>query len=208
MSTKLQRIKNAYLDSNIKRDEFINEENSIKRQIEEIKIKLNNLNNADENLNHKEDLRFYNNLFQLEKMKYKSYYVRKNGLWNKLTKEQKAELITKYIDSIEIEKKKDEIIIKKININKKEIQNIGYMFRNDCFDIAVSVNDRDIILSNEKTKEDIIKYIESLSKFYKIAPITIEKEKLNTDSLSNNSLLQIIPNKKENKFEKDYDIFK
>ena len=51
--------------------------------------------------------------------------VRKNGLWNRLTKEQKAELITKYIDSIEIEKNKEEIIIKKININKKEIQNIG-----------------------------------------------------------------------------------
>ena len=203
LNTKLQRIKNAYLDSNIERDEFINEENSIKRQIEETKSKLNNLNNADGNLNHKDDLRLYNNLFQLEKMKYKSYYVRKNGLWNKLTKEQKSELITKYIDSIEIEKKKYEIIIKKININKKEIQNIGYMFRNDCFDMVVNINDRDVILSNERTKEDITKYIESLSKFYKIAPITIEKEKLNIDSLSNSSLLQIIPNKKENKFEKD-----
>ena len=203
LNTKLQRIKNAYLNSNIEQDDFIDEEKSIKMQIEETKIKLNNLNNADESLNHKDDLRLYNNLFQLEKMKYKSYYVRKNGLWNKLTKEQKAELITKYIDSIEIEKNKEEIIIKKININKKEIQNIGYMFRNDCFDMAVNINDRDVILSNEKTKDDITKYIESLSKFYKIASITIEKDKLDIDSLSNNSLAQIIPNKKENKFEKD-----
>ncbi len=203
LNMKLQRIKNAYLNSNIEQDVFIDEEKSIKMQIEETKIKLNNLNNADENLNHKDDLRFYNNLFQLEKMKYKSYYVRKNGLWNKLTKEQKAELITKYIDSIKIEKNKEEIIIKKININKKEIQNIGYMFRNDCFDMAVNISNRDVILSNERTKEDITKYIESLSKFYKIAPITIEKNKLDIDSLSNNSLLQIIPNKKESKFEKD-----
>ncbi len=203
LNMKLQRIKNAYLNSNIEQDDFIDEEKSIKMQIEETKIKLNNLNNADENLNHKDDLRFYNSLFQLEKMKYKSYYVRKNGLWNKLTKEQKAELITKYIDSIEIEKNKEEIIIKKININKKEIQNIGYMFRNDCFDMAVNISNRDVILSNERTKEDITKYIESLSKFYKIAPITIEKNKLDIDSLSNNSLLQIIPNKKESKFEKD-----
>ena len=203
LNMKLQRIKNAYLNSNIEQDDFIDEEKSIKMQIEETKIKLNNLNNTDENLNHKDDLRLYNNLFQLEKMKYKSYYVRKNGLWNKLTKEQKAELITKYIDSIEIEKKKDEIIIKKININKKEIKNIGYMFRNDCFDMAVNINDRDVILSNERTKKDIANYVDSLSKFYKIASITIEKDKLDIASLSNNSLLQIIPNKKENKFEKD-----
>lgn len=203
LNTKLQRIKNAYLNSNIEQDDFIDEEKSIKMQIEETKIKLYNLNNADENLNHKDDLSLYNNLFQLEKMKYKSYYVRKNGLWNKLTKEQKAELITKYINSIEIEKNKEEIIIKKININKKEIQNIGYMFRNDCFDMAVNINERDIILSNERTKEDITRYIESLSKYYKIASITIEKDKLDINNLSNNSLLQIIPNKKENKFEKD-----
>ncbi|MCI8671395.1 MAG: hypothetical protein HFI36_05120 [Bacilli bacterium] len=69
LNTKLQRIKNAYLNSNIEQDDFIDEEKSIKMQIEETKIKLNNLNNADENLNHKDDLRLYNNLFQLEKMK-------------------------------------------------------------------------------------------------------------------------------------------
>ena len=56
LNTKLQRIKNAYLNSNIEQDDFIDEEKSIKMQIEETKIKLNNLNNADENLNHKEVL--------------------------------------------------------------------------------------------------------------------------------------------------------
>ncbi len=47
------------------------------------------------------------------------------------------------------------------------------MFRNDCFDLTVNINDKDVILSNERTKDDITKYIESLSKFYKIVPITI-----------------------------------
>ena len=71
---------------------------------------------------NKRPLKLYTNLFQLEKLKYKFYYVRKNGLWNKLSKEQKSELIKKYIDSIEIEKIKDKTVIKKININKKEIE--------------------------------------------------------------------------------------
>jgi len=201
---KLKKIKEAYLDDLIDKDEFIKDEQSIKSQINDIELKLNQLNNTNNNENHKQDLNLYYNLFQLEKMKYKSYYVRKNGLWNKLTKEQKSKLIMKYIDSIEIEKVKDEIIIKKININKKEIINIGYMFRNDCFDMAININDRDIILSNEKTKKDIDKYITSLSKFYNISPITIEKDKLNLDELDNgNNLLQIIPNKKNHKFDKD-----
>ena len=201
---KLKKIKEAYLDDLIDKDEFITEEKSIKSQINDIEFKLNQLNNANNNENHKQELNLYYNLFQLEKMKYKSYYVRKNGLWNKLTKEQKSKLIMKYIDSIEIEKVKDEIVIKKININKKEIMNIGYMFRNDCFDMAININDRDVILSNEKTKEDINKYINSLSKYYNISHITIEKDKLNLDELdNNNNLLQIIPNKKNYKFDKD-----
>ena len=51
---------------------------------------------------------------------------------------------------------------------------------------------------------NIDKYINSLSKFYNISPITIEKDKLNLDELeSNNNLLQIISNKKNHKFDKD-----
>ena len=201
---KLKKIKEAYLDDLIDKDEFITEEKAIKSQINDLEFKLNHLNNANNNENHKQELNLYYNLFQLEKMKYKSYYVRKNGLWNKLTKEQKSKLIMKYIDSIEIERVKDEIVIKKININKKEIMNIGYMFRNDCFDMIININDRDIILSNEKTKDDIDKYINSLSKFYNISPITIEKDKLNLGELdNNNNILQIIPNKKNHKFDKD-----
>lgn len=201
---KLKKIKEAYLDDLIDKDEFITEEKSIKSQINDIEFKLNQLNNANNNENNKKDLNLYYNLLQLEKMKYKSYYVRKNGLWNKLTKEQKSKLIMKYIDSIEIERVKDEIVIKKININKKEIMNIGYMFRNDCFDMIININDRDIILSNEKTKDDIDKYINSLSKFYNISPVTIEKDKLNLGELdNNNNILQIIPNKKNHKFDKD-----
>ena len=201
---KLKKIKEAYLDDLIDKDEFITEEKAIKSQINDLELKLNHLNNANNNENNKKDLNLYYNLLQLEKMKYKSYYVRKNGLWNKLTKEQKSKLIMKYIDSIEIERVKDEIVIKKININKKEIMNIGYMFRNDCFDMIININDRDIILSNEKTKDDIDKYINSLSKFYNISPVTIEKDKLNLGELdNNNNMLQIIPNKKNHKFDKD-----
>ena len=203
LKLKEKRIKKAYLDSKIELDDFKDEEDSIKKQIQDTELKIQELNKSNENLNHKDDIRLINNLFELEKQKYKSYYTRKNGLWDKLTKEQKAELINKYIESIEIEKVQDEIIIKKININKKEIANIGYMFRNDCFDMAVNIDDKDIILSNEKTSEDIEKYISSLNKFYKIAPITIEKDKLDIDSLEKDLFLQIIPNKKQNKFDKD-----
>ena len=120
-----------------------------------------------------------------------------------MRKKQKQELVFKYIDniSIEIDKKKN-VSIKKININKKEIKNIGYMFRENCFDLVIKSNDKNLKLSNYKSKEDIESYIKSLSEFYKIKQNnfnSINLEEINED----NDLLQIIPNKKETRFDKE-----
>lgn len=171
------------------------------RKITEEKIK--DLSIKESSKDHKNEMRLIYNLKQLEQIKYKSYHVRKNKLWDKLPKEQKQELVFKYIDniSIEIDKKKN-VFIKKININKKEIKNIGYMFRENCFDLVINSNDKNLILSNYKSKEDIESYIKSLSEFYKIKQInfnSINLEEFNKD----NSLLQIIPNKKEDRFDKE-----
>ena len=53
------------------------------------------------------------------------------------------------------------------------------------------------------TKEQIDEYIKSLSEFYKIRSTTIDKELLNIDDIRKDNILQIIPNKKKNKFEKE-----
>lgn len=125
---------------------FQDELDNITNQKQDIELKLKDLQLSNQNLDHKDDIRLASTLKEIEKLKYKSYYVRKNGLWNKLTKEQRYDLINKYIDTIEISKDKKEIIIKNININNKEL--------------------------------------------------------LNIDGIKNNNILQIIPNKKEHKFEK------
>ena len=95
------------------------------------------------------------------------------------------------------------VIIKNININSKELENFGYLFRKDCFEIIVNLDEQDIILSNEKTKEQINDYIKSLSEFYNINSTTIDKELLSIDDIKNNNILQIVPNKKKHKLEKE-----
>ena len=150
-------------------------------------------------------MRLIYNLKQLEQIKNKSYYVRKNHLWDKLSKEQKQGLVFKYIDniSIEVDKKKN-VSIKKININKKEINNIGHLFRENCFDLVVDSNDKSLILSNYNSKADLESYIKSLSKFYKIKQNNLNIDSINLEKLNqNNVVLQIIPNKKESRFNKE-----
>ena len=69
--------------------------------------------------------------------------------------------------------------------------------------MVINIDKQDLILSNEKTKEQINEYIKLLSEFYKIASTTIDKELFNLDNIKNDNILQIIPNKKENIFEKE-----
>ena len=78
------------------------------------------------------------------------------------------------------------------------------MFRKNCFDILINSNDKNIILSNYQTNEDMEKYIKSLSEFYKINQSNLNIKSLNLEDLNqDDNLLQIIPNKKDNRFDKE-----
>lgn len=205
LETKEKRIKKAFVDGIVEEMELKDELDFIKSQKKITEEKIKDLSIKESSEGHKNEMRLIYNLKQLEQIKYKSYHVRKNKLWDKLPKEQKQELVFKYIDniSIEIDKKKN-VSIKKININKKEIKNIGYMFRENCFDLVINSNDKNLILSNYTSKEDIESYIKSLSEFYKIKQSNYNFSSVNLDELNqDNDLLQIIPNKKETRFDKE-----
>ena len=61
-----------------------------------------------------------------------------------------------------------------------------------------------IILSNYQSNEDMEKYIKALSEFYKIKQSNLNIKLLNLEELNkDNNLLQIIPNKKEDRFDKE-----
>ena len=205
LNQKEKRIKKAFVDGIVEEIELKDELDFIKNQRKITEEKIKDLTIKETTEEHKSDMRFIYNLRQLEQIKKKSYYVRKNRLWDILTKEQKQEMVFKYIDnvSIEIDKKKN-VLIKNININKNEIENIGYMFRENCFDILINSTDKNIILSNYQSNEDMEKYIKALSEFYKINQSNLNIKSLNLEELKKeNNLLQIIPNKKDNRFDKE-----
>ena len=205
LEIKEKRIKKAFVNGIVEEIELKDELDFIKNQKKITEEKIKDLSLKEGSEDHKNEMRLIYNLKQLEQIKYKSYYVRKNHLWDKLSKDQKQELVFKYIDNIKIEiDKKKNVSIKNININEKEIKNIGYMFRENCFDLVINSNDKDFILSNYQSKEDINNYIKSLSEFYKIDQNNLNIDSINLENLNKgNDLLQIIPNKKEARFNRE-----
>ena len=99
--------------------------------------------------------------------------------------------------------KKSKVVIKNIIFNQNEIENIGYMFRNDCFDLVFNIDERNIIMTNIKTKEETNEYVNNLRHYYHIKETTIEAPLFDISKYNQNDIIQIIPQEKKNKFEKN-----
>lgn len=202
INNKITRIKKAFLDEIIEASTFQDELNEFQRELENINIKLNELVETKNNMEYKQDIKTIFNLKEIEKLKEKSEYVKTHNLWKKLTSEQKYYIINKYIDEIKISIDKNyDVSIENILFNKNEIENIGYMFRNDCFDMIVKLEERDIILSNYKNKENTKEYINNLREFYNIKETTIQDNLFDINNYDKNNIIQIIPQEKDSKFE-------
>ena len=175
INNKITRIKTAFIDAIIDANIFQEELNELQRELENVEIKLNELEETKRNIEYKQDIETIFNIKEIEKMKMKSEYVKSHNLWKKLDSSQKYYIINKYIDEIKIDiDKKYNVSINDIIFNKNEIENIGYMFRSDCFDMIINIDERDAILSNYKNEFKTQEYIESLREFYNIKETTIQ----------------------------------
>lgn len=204
LEEKDTRIKKAFVDGLLEANDLQKEIKTLNSEMDIVKNKIDELEKLQNSLDYKQDINTFFNLKEIEKMKIKSDYVKQNSLWMKLTQEQKQYIINKYINKLEVEiDKEHNVDITNITFNKNEIENIGYMFRNDCFDMIVNVNDRDLIISSYKNGEETTKYISTLRNFYNIKETEIEGELLDINEFNSDEIIQIIPQKKKNKFEKN-----
>ncbi len=129
--------------------------------------------------------------------------MKEHNLWNQLSQEQKQFIINKYIDEIEIRADNNHNVdILNIIFNKNEIENIGLMFRNDCFDMIVNIEDQDIILSSVRNDEETKSYITALRNFYNMKETTIQADLFDITKFNSDEVIQIIPQEKKNKFDK------
>ena len=67
----------------------------------------------------------------------------------------------------------------------------------------VNVKDRDIILSNYKSEQEKNDYVSTLRNFYNIKETTIQADSFDITSLETDDIIQIIPQEKNSKFEKN-----
>lgn len=210
LNRKINRIKQAFIDEIVEQTDFVEEFNSLKQELKIVEQKLDDLKLLRGTEDYKENARILFDLKEIEKLKFKGEYVKNNNLWTKLSQEQKQYIINKYIDEIVVSVDKNKnVSIKNIVFNKNEIENIGYMFRNDCFDMVLTLDERNIILSNIQKEVDTKEYIKNLRNFYHVEETIIDGELFDITKLNVDEVTQVIPQEKNVKFEKNkYKILK
>jgi len=204
LKEKQLRIKKAFIDGIIEPTTLQAELNEIERELNKISNKIIELEKIKNSNEYKRDIETIFNIKEIEKLKLKNEYVKQNNLWKKLSKEQKQYIINKYIDEIELFIDANyNVIIENIVFNKNEIENIGYMFRNDCFDMIVNVNDRDVILSNTKSIKETKSYIDTLRNFYNIKETILNADLFDINNYAKDDIIQVIPQEGSSKFDKN-----
>ena len=203
LNDKITRIKQSFIDGNIAANDFSKELRYSEKEIKNIDLKITELIDLKKSNEHKQDVELFFNIKEIEKLKLKSEYVKEHNLWSKLSQEQKQYIINKYIDEIEISSDNNHnVSILNVIFNKNEIENIGLMFRNDCFDMIVNVEERDVILSSVKNEEETKSYITTLRNFYNIKETTIQTDLFDITKFNSDEVIQIIPQERKSKFDK------
>ena len=166
LKNKLIRLKDAYLNNIIDLEEYNTDKKHIESKIVDIEEKqtkekeLEQYNFTFEDLMLKRDLE---SIKSIANPFYKSIFEMK---WNELSINEKQELITSYIDSIEVIKKGKNVEIKQLNFRKTFIEEYANIFNkggiNKYQNILINGEEIQIEICKPMKRQEIKKYIKSL----------------------------------------------
>lgn len=145
LNNKKGRIRKAYIDSIFTEEEYRSELELIENQIKDINSKLlensqaEQLNFTTEDILLKRDMNFIN------KVKLPISYYAFNDNWDLLDRDDKADIIMRYIDDVELETKNGKLVVKQINFRStfynyfNELYTKGYIVRKDLLHTILMV---------------------------------------------------------------------
>lgn len=178
------KAKEMLLDGIIEHKDFSTTLENLKNDKIKLESELQQVITAKNNLYLIGSLKYEENNIDISRFKFISLYVCAKKLWFKLDKEQKRNLIFKYIDSIKFsQNEKKELIVEEIKIKENMIEGFGIKFRNDIFNY---------VYSEEKQKEELElfmnynmkEFLANLYSYYKLEYRDIKEKLVNVNNFS------------------------
>ena len=217
LNDKKERIKKAYIDSLFTEEEFKEESKIIDNQIEIVKSKLLE-NEQAEQLNFTvDDILLKRDMDFINKIKLPLSYYAFNDNWDILGRKTKADIIMRYVDNIELEKGNKIYVVKQLNFRStlysefEELYKQGYvdMKRPLTFNFNGICVDTSVRYSEYLPIEKVIQHLYRLNEFYEVklykGTLFKETQKLDMMPLQNGEIpVRIFPLQDKNNGNKNW----
>jgi DNA invertase Pin-like site-specific DNA recombinase/transcription elongation factor Elf1 len=206
LNTKKERIKKAYIDSLFTEEEFKEETKIIEEQVELINSKLLE-NEQAEQLNFTiDDILLKRDMDFINKVKLPISYYAFNENWDLLNRENKADIIMRYIDDVELQMSNKNYEIKQVNFRStfysdfEELYKQGYIDKKRplVFNFNGICTDTPVRYSEYLPTEKVIQHLYRLNEYYEVnfykGTLYKETEKLDMLPLRNGEVpIRIFP---------------
>ena len=211
---KQERIRKAYVNGSFTIKEYEEEKEIVEKAISNIETKIKNCEVCNELKFTQEDILIKRDIDYINKIVYPKEYEENTYTWEDYTRKEKADLIMRYVDNVELEYHKDnQIRIGEVNFRESickpcnELYDAGYLAKTDY-----------AIVGNVLTKwrfseylpiEKVSEIVFSLRQFYDVgyfeATYYYEDKVMFLNDAENRKIVRIFPiedYKKMNKIEK------
>ena len=217
LNNKKGRIRKAYIDSIFTEEEYRSELELIENQIKDINSKLLENSQAEQLNFTTEDILLKRDMDFINKVKLPISYYAFNDNWDLLDRDDKADIIMRYIDDVELETKNGKLVVKQINFRStfyndfNELYTKGYIDKKRplTYDFNGVCVDTNIRYSEYLPIKDVMQHLNRLNEYYEVnlykGTYYKETEKLDIGPLHRNEVpIRVFPLQKDNNGDKNW----
>ena len=183
LKDKIIRLKDAYLNEIISLEEYKEDKNYLENIIKDIERKIKEEQELEQYNFTFEDIMLKRDIESVKSFINPFYELNFQSKWNELPISERQELITSYIDNIEVIKNDKDIKIKHINFRKTFIEEYANLFNNKGINrnqvITANSVPINIEVSAPMTREEIKSYIKKMQLNFPIDYQELKKEQIN-----------------------------
>lgn len=169
---RLERIKKAYIDGVFEIEEYNKERQIVEKAITELEEKLGTTNSTEELCFTPKDILLKRDIDYINKLKLDKEYTEKTKTWKDYTRDEQADLVMRYVDSIELELIGKEVVVKQINFRESICKPCRELFESGYIDTTKPAIFGNIVgnirFSNYLPKEEVAEIIMRLRQYYDV----------------------------------------
>lgn len=171
-NTKLDRIRKAYISGAFNLEEYNAEKKIVDEAISKIQSELNTTNITEELKFIPQDILLKRDIDFINKVKLKDEYKERNKTWKDYTREEKSDLIMKYVDDITLLEKNKVIIVDEVRFRESICRPCNELVQAGYIDIKTPTLFGNLIgqlrFSNYLPEEEVGKHIMRLRQYYDV----------------------------------------